>query len=293
MKWIEILKTGTFTAKSGHKVTITDTDLTAIEASYNPEKRETPLVFGHPEDNQPAFGWVDTLKKSGNKLLARFKDVPDVVKQLVRDGYYKKVSVSLMPDKKTLRHVGLLGAVQPAVPGLKSVSFSDGDEPVTIELSVDVPDRNASETPGETQTQQTEDPMDEKELKQKLADEKAKNDKLIQERDAAQKEAEEAKTELSTSQDTARKETIETKVNALVGKKILAKDKPVVTQLALSLGGITDEIELSEGSGKKSLQDHLLDFLSGLPELALLDEFSASEKGSDDSTDLTGLTACL
>ena len=82
-------------------------------------------MFGHPEDSEPAFGWVDKLKRTGDILSALFKQIPDAVKSLVKTGHYKKISISLGSDKKNLRHVGLLGAVQPAVPGLANVKFSD------------------------------------------------------------------------------------------------------------------------------------------------------------------------
>ena len=82
-------------------------------------------MFGHSEDSQPAFGWVDKLKRTVDILSARFKQIPEAVKSLVKAGHYKKVSNALGGDKKNLRHVGLLGAVQPAVPGLANVKFSN------------------------------------------------------------------------------------------------------------------------------------------------------------------------
>jgi hypothetical protein len=47
--------------------------------------------------------------------------------QMVKDGKYKNVSIYLNPDN-TLRHIGFLGAVPPAVQGLKPVQFAEGDE---------------------------------------------------------------------------------------------------------------------------------------------------------------------
>lgn len=278
-KWIEVLKAGTFKAKNGQDVTITDSDLDAIAAANPSKDRKAPLVFGHPTDDQPAFGWLDGVKRAGGVLLASFSEVPDVVKNLVKDGYYRKVSLSLMPDKKTIRHVGLLGAVQPAVPGLKDVSFGNGADAIDLEHEGGDPsgDPEHDNTGGKPDT---EDAMSE-ELKRQLEEAKVKAAELQAQVDKNAAEAEAAKKELSDNKAAAERNAIETKVNDLVGKKILAKDKPLVERIALALGA-GEEIELSSGAGKKPLRDHLFDFLSGLPDLDLMTEFSSpsgDEKG--------------
>ena len=110
-KWIEIARTGTFTDSSGREQTFTAGDLDAIARSYDPQKRDAPLCFGHPQsDRAPAFGWVDRLKSEGGRLYASFSQVPDEVRDLVARGRYRHVSMSLMPDRVSLRHVALLGA---------------------------------------------------------------------------------------------------------------------------------------------------------------------------------------
>ena len=91
------------------------------------------MCFGHPKDSDPAFGWVHTLKREGGKFFARFARVPAQVKQLVEDGRYRYVSMSLTPDKKRLLHVGLLGAAAPAIDGLGPVAF--GADEITINFS--------------------------------------------------------------------------------------------------------------------------------------------------------------
>jgi hypothetical protein len=215
--------------------------------------------------------------------MASFSEVPDVVKKLVSDGYYRKVSVSLMPDKKTIRHVGLLGAVQPAVPGLKDVSFGTGDKTIDLEHEGGEPlgDPGTDNTGGSPNTE-GEDDMSE-ELKKQLEEAKATAAALQAKVDASAAAEAAAKKELSDSKAAAEKTAIETKVNDLVGKKILAKDKPLVERIALALGG-AGEIELSEGSGKKKLQDHLFDFLSGLPDLALMTDLSVAAGGGSGKT---------
>ncbi|NDY73977.1 hypothetical protein DO021_19600 [Desulfobacter hydrogenophilus] len=269
--WIEICKAGTWTAKNGEQVTLSTGDLDGIASAYNPTEREAPLVFGHPEDNHPAFGWVDQLKRTGDILLARFKQVPETVKDLVKAGHYKKVSISLMADKKTLRHVGLLGAVPPAVPGLADVMFQ-GEDGVTIEFS------NPDATRKEEKTH-----MELEKLKKELEAEK-------EARKTAETKAATAETELSQSRQKTLEAEIGTRIDKLVGKQILAGDKPLVKEIALALGKEGTEIELSAGKGKKSLSSHLFDFLQGLPDRGLLTEFSAPNAGREtDAPDMPAL----
>ena len=132
---IAIARTGRFTDSQGRPQSFSEADLDAIAASYDPAKLEAPLVFGHPAVSDPAYGWVKGLKREGERLFAQIAQIPDAVRKLVQDGHYKYVSMSLMPDRKTLRHVGLLGAAVPAIDGLGPVSLSGDSDAVTINFS--------------------------------------------------------------------------------------------------------------------------------------------------------------
>lgn len=137
-KWLEIARTGTFTDSAGRPQTFTEADLAAIARAYDPAKRDAPLVFGHPQsDAAPAFGWAQKLRAEGGKLFAQFAQVPGEVRDLVAKGHYRHVSMSLMPDRVTLRHVALLGAAQPAIDGLRAVEFMDGDAAITVNFAAD------------------------------------------------------------------------------------------------------------------------------------------------------------
>lgn len=274
-KWVEICRTGIWTAKGGNSVTLTKGDLDNIVKTYDPKDREAPLVFGHPEDTEPAYGWVANLKRSGEILLAKFKDVPEAVKKMVREKYYKKVSIALGADKKTLRHVGLLGAVQPAVSGLKDVEFGDGDAVMFLELS----------------SKQEEGEMGDEVLKKELeAEKKAREAAEKKAEDEAQK-AKDAAAELSKHKDETAEKEVEARVNALVGKKIKGADKDVVKRIAMSLAKEGEEIEFSQGAGKKPMVEHLFSFLDGLPDQGLTTEFSDPGPGGDPDgdEDLSGL----
>ncbi len=122
----EIFKTGSHTSDKGVTKEYSLDDLNFIAQSYKPEEDEAPIVIGHPEDNDPAFGWVNSLSVSEDgKLIAETSDEklqPDFLNAL-KEGRYKKRSISLTPEGK-LRHIGFLGAAKPAVKGLADIQFS-------------------------------------------------------------------------------------------------------------------------------------------------------------------------
>lgn len=134
-KPIEIFRAGTHTASSGRQVTITTADLTFSAAAYDKQLRQAPHVIGHPKTDDPAFGWVDRLEVKGDVLLASGELQPEFA-ELVQSGAYRNRSAAFyapndpgnpVPGTWYLRHVGWLGARQPAVPGLKPVEFAAGE----------------------------------------------------------------------------------------------------------------------------------------------------------------------
>lgn len=127
--WIEIFRGGKQTDSAGNEREWTEADLERTVASYDPAKHESPVVIGHPKDNAPAFGWIDAVKREGLVLLGKLKQVAPEFAQMVKEGRFKKRSVSFYPDG-TLRHVGFLGAMPPAVKGLRDIAFEGGEVPV-------------------------------------------------------------------------------------------------------------------------------------------------------------------
>jgi hypothetical protein len=127
MKPFEIFRTGTHTSLNGQTKDFSESDLDTIAASYNPSEHEAPIVIGHPETNAPAFGWIEKIKRVGDRLIAFPKQVNNEFSELVKSGAFKKRSISITPDLK-LNHVGFLGAAAPAVKGLKDVEFSENQD---------------------------------------------------------------------------------------------------------------------------------------------------------------------
>lgn len=129
-KWDKVFTTGKHTDSSGFVKNWGVEDLDRMVAAFNPSYHEPPVVIGHPSDNAPAFGWVSGIKRVGNDLYLKYRDVSSQFKELVEQGLYKKKSIAVYPDG-SLRHVGYLGAMPPAIKGLPDFQFKSGSEFVT------------------------------------------------------------------------------------------------------------------------------------------------------------------
>lgn len=127
MKWCEVFRTGKHTSANGEERDWTIADLDKIVAKFHEKQPSAPIVIGHPKTNNPAYGWVEDLKREGETLFASYKQVCNEFKEWVNEGRYKNRSISLYPDF-TLRHIGFLGAMPPAVKGLAEYQFTEDEE---------------------------------------------------------------------------------------------------------------------------------------------------------------------
>ncbi|HQU83499.1 MAG TPA: hypothetical protein PKY59_10255 [Pyrinomonadaceae bacterium] len=131
-QWIAISKKGKFTDSSGTERDLNESFLKEVIANFTPS--DAPAVIGHPSDNAPAWGWVSALRLNNDVLEAQFADTDQEFEQMVETGKFRKRSASFYLNPPSLRHVGFLGAMPPAVKGLQDIQFSDG-ESVTVEIS--------------------------------------------------------------------------------------------------------------------------------------------------------------
>lgn len=131
---LHIFRAGTHTSAEGARLTFTEADLDAIVASYDPAVHEAPLVLGHPKHDDPAYGWVRSLRRAGPDLEATVDFSDASFAEQVRTAYKKRSASFYLPDAPEnpkpgtyyLRHLGLLGAQPPALKGLRPASFADG-----------------------------------------------------------------------------------------------------------------------------------------------------------------------
>lgn len=113
----------------------TTDDLDAMVNAYQELKSrvEPPLKLGHDfRPEAPAVGWITSVRRDGDKLLADIKDIPDEVYDAVEKKLYKKISAEIVLDyqdsvsEKTYPYVisgvALLGAKLPAITVLHDVT---------------------------------------------------------------------------------------------------------------------------------------------------------------------------
>ncbi len=243
--WIEVFRAGRWTDSSGNTRAWTESDLDRMVAGYDPSEREAPAVIGHPQTNSPAYGWVESLKREGGRLLATFRQVEETFEKMVREGRFKKRSISVFPDGR-LRHVGFLGAAAPAVPGLKDIGFEEGFSPF-IEWSEEETDNQAGA--GASVDPNKEMDMDAEELKKQLEEEKQKREAAETEVKEARKAAEMKAAEFAESEKKRKQGEVEAFVAGLVEKKVLlpARKEEFAALLLLCEECADREIEFSAG----------------------------------------------
>lgn len=274
-KWVEIARTGTFTDSAGRPQTFTEADLCAIANAYDPKKRDCPLVFGHPKtDAAPAYGWMEKIKSENGKLFAQFAQVPEQVKEIVAKGHYRHVSMSLMPDRVTLRHVALLGAAQPAIDGLKALELRRGDEFINVDF--------ATENKEQTMPEDLQHRIGQ--LEEQLKTLKAENATLKQQAQAngegktkaeAEKREAEAKAEKAASEFAAYRQKIEdekrqSRVSELVRQgKVKPNEKAAILAFAAQLAKQPEAtMDFTAPDGAKetiSLEEHYMRELEARP----------------------------
>ena len=125
--WIDVCRAGTWRDMAGREVALDEARFDRIVAAHAAAD-PAPVVVGHPETDAPAFAWIDRLRRSGDRLQAKLRDISAPFREAVEAGRYAGRSIALQGD--TLRHLGFLGGRAPAVPGLAPTQFADKPETV-------------------------------------------------------------------------------------------------------------------------------------------------------------------
>lgn len=306
-KWIEIARTGTFEDSAGRLRTFTARDLDAIARSYDPAKRDAPLTFGHPQtDKAPAYGWVEKLKSEGGRLYANFSQVPEQVRDLVAKGHYRHVSMSLMPDLVTLRHVALLGAEQPAIDGLAAVEFADGGNAITVDfaatrgegdsMSIEELQRQVGQLTAQLETLKAENAS----LKKQAESSKQDREKAESAKADAEKKAEKASADFAAYRGKVEGERREARVAELVkAGKVKPAEKAGVLEFAAKLAEQTGSVDFAAPDGRTeslSMEERYFRELEARPVDERAFDFSAPPAhtgGQSDSINPAELTAKL
>lgn len=309
-KGVEVFRTGDHTDSAGRRRTFTEADLDRV-AAYDPATHEAPVVVGHPRDNAPAYGWVERVYREGGSLKADFKDIAPEFADLVKAGRFKKRSISLYPDG-TLRHVGFLGAVPPALKGLKDVQFAEG-EPQTFEFGEEDPEKSVLTrlaeiflgliAPGRANTNPAggpafkEEPMTGKDndlavqvaaLTAKVtefSEAQAAKDKRIADLEAANKQL---ANRMDTTVATGRRAEITAFCEGLASRGLLTSyQMPLAVSFMEKLDG-TGELDFAEGDKtvKKPASEAFKAFLESLPVQVEFGECASHDRAAGKSGDL-------
>lgn len=140
---VELIKPGPATAMSGKRFDFTTAILADLAASYDPALHEAPHVKGHPSTDGPALGWVQavSINAAGRLQLDASRQVDATFADDVTAGRWKKRSLSLYtptaannptPGHWYIKHVGWLGAMAPAIKGLRDAPAFSDPEPGVI-----------------------------------------------------------------------------------------------------------------------------------------------------------------
>ena len=145
--WIDVARTGTWIDSQARSVSLTEAQFDRIVSAYATGD-PAPAVVGHPDMDAPAYGWVDKIRRVGDRLQVRLRDIAPAFRAAVEAGAYAGRSIAFVGDR--LRHVGFLGGRAPAIPGLAPTQFSvaaDAEiEFSSADLAASVVERSAWES---------------------------------------------------------------------------------------------------------------------------------------------------
>lgn len=122
---LEIFRAGHY----GPKGNWDEEALEELARGYDPSIHEAPVTLDHAQSG-PALGWVASVRRVGDRLVARLRDLNPAFTELLKEGAFKKRSVELYPEaahsgRPYLKAVSFLGAAAPAVKGLRDILLSE------------------------------------------------------------------------------------------------------------------------------------------------------------------------
>ncbi len=125
-EWFDIFYVGTHTDAHGRTDTYDEAYLQQLAVNSTPAEDRpftVPLVVGHPQKDDPAYGWGIEFKVEDGVLYAKADHVEPQFADLVKEGRYPNRSVKIVQTDAgpALGHIGFLGAAAPALDGLEPI----------------------------------------------------------------------------------------------------------------------------------------------------------------------------
>lgn len=295
LQGIEIFAVGEW--RGNRKIKVTSETLDQMMASYDALGQtpgfRPPLVLGHGRTpGEPAYGWMDRMYRSGNKIVADFSDVPEYLVYSMKTKRYNSVSIEMYPTldyngktfQNVLSAVAVLGAELPAVKGLKPLSESI---PAEFAASVQGERVTLSKEDDAMFTQEQLDSLIAAAVKAAEAKFAADHAKEIEARDAkitaaeaTIKTANEGRERAEAALGVFKRESEDRELNAFADQaikdgKILPKQKDGLVAMAKSMSGV-----VKFGDNEVSALEAFKQFISDGPA-----KVDLSEKGGAAATD--------
>jgi len=317
--WIQVARTGKFPQGD-----LTRGFFDKLVKNFNTKNHEPPYTVGHitrDHGDKPAMGWGAGIKRIGDFLYTKGKQISNELDGWVRDGRYKKRSIGIRynSDKEPyLHHVAFLGATVPACKGLANIYqcdniYSDDDTDTQKSFESEFEDISFSKENSNNPKEHNMDPKTYSEAELKLkeneasakakleADAEAKknyDEKLKEETKKIEDAAtEKAKKEFSEKEDAHKallqhENTVKNYLDDLQKKNKIspAMRKSGLDSLLFSLGE-SKEITYSEGEGDKAHDvktdqyKAMCKILEGLPAQDFGAEIEAPEGAGEDFVD--------
>lgn len=283
---LEIFSTGKWNGAD-----YSDGDLDNMVENFNilGSKVKAPLKIGHNDkqelvksDGMPAIGWVQELKRQGNKLIAKVTDIPKKVYELISRKAYRRVSSEIIWNfrdagniyKRVLCGVALLGADMPAVSNLSDIlglySLNSDDENYDIHYCY-IKDEEKEET----------SIMDNNKIQELENELKAQEEKIVKLSADKDQEIESLKLELVKTE----KDKVKTKVYSLLEKGLReGKIPPAVKEhfAALIIGEENEQgvvHKYSEGEIKSTDKLGMLEnLIENMPKIVKFSEETETPK---------------
>jgi len=299
MGWIDLFKVGTHTDSSGSSRQWSESDLKAIVDKYNNQSAENrhraPAIAGqhHENENLAAYGWVKQLKYEGGHLYGEFEELEPEFVKMVNAGRFGTVSIALYPNQ-VLRHVAFLGAVPPALKGLKTPKFSEATGTLlTYQIKKQI-SKQFSES-GKMNIDEfikaLVDAMRETEGDEVASNVRAKAEELkgnLKPNEAPK--TEEPKPTFSETPESKRIKELELKVFAQDNEKffsevirkgkIFSKSQAPLTKILNACMDSNTKIEFSEGK-QINLVDAIKEFIQTLPEVDMFSEVATEDRAGE------------
>ncbi len=129
---VEVFRAGDY----GPKGRWGEEELERLAADYDPALHEAPVTVDHAQAG-PALGWVEAVRRVGDRLVARLRLTSARLMELIRGEGFKKRSVEIYPalretGRPYLRAVSFLGAAAPEVKGLADPALEGVAEPAPL-----------------------------------------------------------------------------------------------------------------------------------------------------------------